>query len=249
MRALWAVVESSEHDAWVASGFLEVAVPSDFVMDSPQGLSHRATAFLAQHAARVEVDPGLTGDALRTALESVRGAVDEVLIQTLEGLQARYAGLTYPSRFFDSVVTFVPVCEPDPYEGEDEISYVVETGTDCGGSATRTGELVVSEGTASTIEFGSVDALIESDAMFEAAVHRSAYREVYANKRLAGPADIMGRVGSVRPVGPASGRWTQWLTDGTTDIFYCAIWYELTKMSLPYIKIWTDNPDVLQVFN
>lgn len=221
---------------------------SGFIMDSPDGLSPRARAFLANNATRVKVNLELTGEALRSEMVRVIGGVDEVLLRTLSVAQARYAGLSYQSGFFDATVKFAPSFEPDAEDDELEILYAVDTGSVAGASLTKFGEVDIGVDALGFIEFRSLDTLIESDAMFATAAARPMARTVHLEGRLDEPAAVAAMVQQMEMIPLASGNRTWWFTSPTADVFYCGIWHDLGLGLPPFVKVWTSDPVVNENF-
>lgn len=222
---------------------------SRFVLDAPGGLSSRARAFLAAGATRVEVDLGLTGEALRAEMARVYGDVDEVLLQTLEAAQARYAGLSYRSGFFDAIVKFAPSFEPDADDDELEILYAVDTGSVAGASLTKHGEVEVGVDAAGLLEFTSLDAVIESDALFAAAAARPMAKTLHIDAGSADPAAVAAMFGDVAMVPEACGRRSWWFTGPSTEVFSCTVWHDLGLGLPPFVKVWTSDPTVDRRFD
>jgi hypothetical protein len=217
-----------------------------FVINSPAGLSSRARRFLDLCASRESVDLGLVGDGLRTALMEVYGIVDDQIVQLLERVQSRYSGLTYPSGYFDSTITFSPVCEPDVAEQDLEILYAVETDGPVGASLSRVGEVRVGVDAIDVVEFPSLDALIECDSLFALAEELAFSRTVYlADETSTGLQ--MRLADEIAPasceVPEASGVYSYWVTDDSFMLFYCSTWSELNLGLPPFAKLWSANAD------
>src|SRR5690349_2957106 len=126
---------------------------SGSVLESPGGLSERAIAFLRDKASRTSFDPGRVGDDLREDIRNAYGEPNEPIVLLLERLQTRFGGLTYESGFFQTNVTFSPVCEPDEADEELEILYAVETASPAGASVKSNGEVEVGIDDSGIIEF------------------------------------------------------------------------------------------------
>src|SRR5688572_7841218 len=100
---------------------------TEFILDTPVGLSSRAQAFLASAAVRIDADPGLPDSVIREQMAQYFGSVDEAFLAYYRAVQRRYLGLQYQSGYFDGQVTYLPTFEPDPGEPRQEILYAVDT--------------------------------------------------------------------------------------------------------------------------
>ncbi|GAA2500698.1 hypothetical protein [Winogradskya humida] len=213
---------------------------SGYLLESPVALSARAVRFLRSGSHRVTVDRGLTGDRLRREINRVHGRPDDDIVTLLAQLQTRYSGLTYTSGFFQSKVTFAPVCEPEHPDEELEILYAVETGSIAGASVKPTGQVEIGIDALSTIEFGNLDALIECDALYAEASRSGPERRSYSTPGAVG--ELLDHLMSdpslsLRPAPEATGHHTHWLTADDTMVALEGAWSEVSTMP-PMIRSW-----------
>ncbi|GAA2559991.1 hypothetical protein GCM10010435_34080 [Winogradskya consettensis] len=211
---------------------------SGYILESPGALSARAVRFLRTASHRVPIDHGLTGERLRREIDRVHGRPDDDIVALLDRLQKRYSGLSYGSGFFQSKVTFSPVCEPEHPDEELEILYAVETGSIAGASVKPTGEVEIGIDALSTIEFRDLDTLIECDALYAEASgsERRSYfspgpMEEVLNHLMSDPA--LG----LHPAPEASGHHTHWLTGADTLVALEGAWATIDSRA-PMIRSW-----------
>jgi len=223
--------------------------PGDFVIDAPEPLSSRAANFLRTKARRQSFERGLAGERLEAEIRKVYGKSNDSFVRRLGQLQARYGGLTYHSGFFDSEVRFNPQCEPDSPDEELEILYAVETGGPIGASVTLRGDVEVGLDELGTVEFSSLDNLIESDALHGEADLLAHSRRVYLEG--ADMPEVLNRLVAdaglnLRQVDEASSINCRWFEGDSVVVFACSTWARLGLGMNPFISIWGDSEERVQ---
>jgi hypothetical protein len=224
---------------------------SGYVSEAPAELSGRALEFLRTKSQRVPVETGLTGDALRAEITRVYGTCDDRIVDLLSRLQSRYSGLSYESGFFQSQVTFAPVCEPDDPRDELEILYAVETASPAGASVKVTGEVEIGLDGTGAIEFASLDALIECDAMFASAEALGVETRNYLTDHSAD--EVLRRLTAdevlgLRTVPGVGGSRTAWFEGSTCMVFFTSFWSDLKLGFSPILRVWARSDSELQRF-
>ena len=211
---------------------------SEFILQSRGSLSERAFAFLRATASRAEFDPGLTGGDLRDEIFRVYGTYNDPIVLLLDNLQNRYGGLTYQSGFFDAVVTFSPVCEPEDPAEDLEVLYAVETGSPAGASIKPTGEVEVGVDGEGVIEFPSLDTLIECDSMFGTARKLPHFTQrSIDNSGLRRVTDRLNR--EFARVSEASGQHCSWFENSSGMVFVNGSWAALELGMSPTVSLWS----------
>lgn len=220
------------------------AVGSRYIVDCPEGLSERAIRFLRSSSRRVDFERGLTGQSLQREIVRVYGGPNDLIGSLLDRLQERYGGLSYESGFFQSSVTFAPVCDPEDPDDELEILYAVETGSPAGASVKIDGQVEVGLDSAGIREFSNLDFLIESDAMFSVAdTLGEGIQSHLANRsaRAAVDALLVDEALGLELVPRACGNHSYWLENGSTMIYAADVWGLVGGAMPPLLKAWTTD--------
>ncbi|WP_147143967.1 hypothetical protein [Stackebrandtia albiflava] len=207
-------------------------------------LSERARSFLRVSSRRVNFERGLTGQSLQREIIKVYGRPNDVMVNLLDRIQERYGGLSYKSGFFDSPVTFAPVCDPEDPGDDVEILYAVETGSPLGASVKLDGEVEVGIDFLGIREFSDLDSLIECDAMFSAAEALGEGAQRYMRRNTARAAVDALRVDQelgLKLVPTACGYHTFWLASDSTMVYATDIWSMLNGIMPPLLKVWTTS--------
>ncbi len=221
---------------------------SEFVLDSPGGLSARAQRFLAAEAVRVVEDPGPSDAELRERMAELYGTVDEDFLVLLRSVQRRYLGLSYDSGYFDgSRVTYSPTFDPEPGDTDLEILYAVSMEANVGASLTDKGQVEVGFDQWGLVEFDSLDNVIESDALFALSkrfqVSEVSFRNLAADavrSSLAADSEL-----GLTEVSEAGGRYSHWFVGDNAAVFYRSLWYELKFTDAPLIAVWGTDASVV----
>ncbi|GAA4440237.1 hypothetical protein [Phytohabitans houttuyneae] len=217
-----------------------------YVAASSAGLSTRATEFIRARSHRARFDRGITGERLRDEIARVYGRPNDAIVDLLDALQSRYGGLTYESGFFQTVVRFAPVCEPEDALEELEILYAVVTGGPAGASVKANGGVEVGLDAAGVVEFASLDSLIECDALFATVEALGATTERYLDSEsfetVLGSLVADERL-ALRPVSEASGRRTHWLESESLMVYATNVWSALGLVMPPMIRAWAIDED------
>ncbi|MFI9642270.1 hypothetical protein ACIG87_19770 [Micromonospora sp. NPDC051925] len=166
------------------------------------------------------------------------------MVVLLDRLQERYGGLSYESGFFQSHVTFAPVCDPEDPNEELEILYAVETGSPVGASVKIDGQVEIGLDSAGFREFSNLDFLVECDAMFSAADSLGEGVQLHLGGSSARAAIDALRVDEslgLKLAPMACGYHSYWLVSGTTMIYATDVWGLLGGAMPPLLKIWTTD--------
>jgi hypothetical protein len=215
---------------------------SRYIVDRPEGLSARAIGFLRSSSRRVAFERGLTGQSLQREIVRVYGGQNGSIESLLDRLQERYGGLSYESGFFQSPVTFAPVCDPEDPNDELEILYAVETGSPVGASVKIDGQVEIGLDSAGINEFSDLDFLIECDAMFSVANALGEGVQSYLGSSSARAVVDALRVDEalgLNLVPRACGNHSYWLESGSTMIYATDVWGLLGGAMPPLFKAWT----------
>lgn len=217
---------------------------SRYIVDCPEGLSARAIDFLRSSSQRVYLERGLTGQNLQREIVRVYGGPNVFLESLLSRLQERYGGLSYVSGFFQSPVTFAPVCDPEDPSDELEIIYAVETGSPAGASVKIDGQVEIGLDSTGVVEFSELDSLIECDAMFSVANALGEGVQSYLGSISARAAVDAIRVDEklgLKLVPEACSNHSYWLASGSAMIYASDVWSLLGGAMPPLFKVWTAN--------
>lgn len=223
-------------ERWIVS-----AMGSRYIVDCPEGLSARAIRFLRSSSRRVDFERGLTGQILQREIVRVYGGPNGSTVSLLDRLQERYGGLSYESGFFQSYVTFAPICDPEDPNDELEILYAVETGSPAGASVKIDGQVEIGLDSAGYREFGDLDFLIECDAMFPVADALGEGVQLHLGSSSAWAAVDALRVDEalgLKLVPKACGRHSYWLESGSVMVYATDLWGLLGGAMPPLCRVW-----------
>ncbi|NUT46750.1 MAG: hypothetical protein HOV94_05435 [Saccharothrix sp.] len=202
----------------------------DHVLDSPEPLSARARAFLADHAGRVAVDTGPDDEQCRAEMRAVLGYCDEQALAALRSVQQRYSGLTYPSPMRGEVV-FGPVLEADTGTGRVEFWYAIMNERPDGvssGNLLPDGTVLFGLFDVDLPAFPSLDHFLECDALLDFASRQELSSTERPENVTDHMAELRRRRPSLRRLARESGFLVEWWSDGELLVLQDSLDAELT---------------------